>query len=84
MDALLEQLVPRVYGFALRLTGNLHAAEDLTQETFLRACRKAASLQDERRLRVWLFQIAVNLWRDQLRRRRLAPERAGPLDLRRL
>ncbi len=73
--------MPRVFGFALRLTGNRHAAEDLTQETFLRAWRKAGSLRDEQRERVWLFQIAANLWRDQVRRRQLAPERAGPIDV---
>lgn len=80
MNSSLEQLVPRVFGFALRLAGDRHAAEDLAQETFLRACRNRAELRDERRLRVWLFQIAANLWRDQTRRTRLAPERAGPLN----
>lgn len=70
----------RVFGFALRLTGDRHAAEDLSQEAFLRAWRKIGSLRDERREKVWLFQITANLWRDQLRRRRLAPERAGSLE----
>lgn len=80
MNASLEQHVPRVFGFAVRLTGSRHAAEDLTQETFLRAWRHGVGTQDADRTRVFLFQIAANLWRDQLRRKRLAPERAGPLD----
>jgi len=81
VNASLEQHVARVFGFALRLTGDRHAAEDLTQEAMLRACRSWKQLRDERRLRVWLFQIAANLWRDQSRRSGLAPERAGPLDV---
>jgi RNA polymerase sigma-70 factor (ECF subfamily) len=80
VNATLEQHVPRVFGFAVRLTGSRHAAEDLTQETFLRAWRHGVGTRDADRTRVWLFQIAANLWRDQLRRKRLAPERAGPLD----
>lgn len=62
--------VSRVYRFALRLTGDPHRAEDLTQETFLRAWRKRSSLRDPRATRTWLFRIAVNLWRDGLRNRR--------------
>ncbi len=73
--------MPRVFGFALRLTGDRHAAEDLTQEAMLRACRSWKQLRDERRLRVWLFQIAANLWRDQSRRSGLAPEQAGSLNM---
>jgi RNA polymerase sigma-70 factor (ECF subfamily) len=76
---LLEEFVPRVYRFALRLTGDPHAADDLTQETVLRAWRSRAGLRHPRAARVWLFRIAVNLWRDQLRRGRSVVARAGPL-----
>jgi RNA polymerase sigma-70 factor (ECF subfamily) len=76
----LELHTPRVFGFALRLTSDRHLAEDLTQETFFRAWRAGVGGRDADQLRVWLFQIAANAWRDQIRRRRLAPERAGPLD----
>jgi RNA polymerase sigma-70 factor (ECF subfamily) len=76
----LEEWLPRVYRFALRLSNDPHAAEDLTQETFLRAWRQRGRLRDERATRVWLFRIVVNLWRDQLRRGRLPLTRAGPLE----
>jgi RNA polymerase sigma-70 factor (ECF subfamily) len=79
VQALLEQYVSRVFGFALRMTGDRHAAEDLTQETLLRAWRRQKQLRDPGQARVWLFQIAANVWRDQLRRRRLPPEQAGSL-----
>ena len=63
--------VPRVYRFALRLTSDPHQAEDLTQETFLQAWEKKSSLRDQRAIRAWLFRIAVNLWRAQLRQPRM-------------
>ena len=64
----LEEFVPRVYRFALRLTGDRHRAEDLTQETFLRAWRRRRELREPRIARAWLFRIAVNVWRDEVRR----------------
>lgn len=76
---LLEEFVPRVYRFALRLTGDPHAADDLAQETMLRAWRSRGRLRHPQAARVWLFRIAVNLWRDQLRRGRSSVARAGPL-----
>lgn len=59
-----------VYRFALRLArGDVHAAEDLTQETMLRAWRHRERLRDATAARTWLFHIAANAWRDEERRR---------------
>jgi len=71
---LLEEHVPRVWRFALRLTGDRDQAEDLTQETLLRAWRHRRRLRDPSKARVWLFKIAANLWRDQARRARRRSE----------
>jgi RNA polymerase sigma-70 factor (ECF subfamily) len=76
---LLEEYVPRVYRFALRLTCDCHAAEDLTQDTFLRAWPQLDRLREPSAMRVWLFRITANLWSDQLRRRRLAVAMPQPL-----
>lgn len=79
-DDWLEEFGPRVYRFAWRLTGDAVLAEDLTQETILRAWRERASLRDRERTRVWLFRICANLWKDDRRRqrvRRAALERRG-------
>jgi RNA polymerase sigma-70 factor (ECF subfamily) len=64
----LAEHVPNVYRFALRLTGDRHRAEDLTQETFLRAWQRQEQLKEGRAVRFWLFRIAANLWTDELRR----------------
>ena len=53
-----------VYGLALRLTGNRATAEDLAQETFLKAFKAFGSLRDAGRVRPWLFQILSRLVTD--------------------
>lgn len=72
----LEEHLPSVYRFALRLTRNPHEAEDLTQDAFVKAWRRRRQLRKAKSARAWLFQVTVNLWRDRLRSRRRSPERA--------
>ena len=76
----MDEYLPRVYRFALRLTGSRQEAEDLTQETFLQAWRGRGRLRDPARVRVWLFTIAKNLWNDRLRRKRRRPAMVEPLE----
>jgi RNA polymerase sigma-70 factor, ECF subfamily len=58
-----------VYGMGLRLLGTREAAEELTQDVFLTAWRKAARFDPSRgRLSTWLMTIAHNLAVDRLRR----------------
>ena len=64
----LDSFVDPVYRFALTLSRDRHRAEDLTQECFLRAIRSADSIRDANKMRSWLFQILVNVWRDDCRR----------------
>ncbi|MBM4017619.1 MAG: sigma-70 family RNA polymerase sigma factor [Planctomycetes bacterium] len=67
-EALLTVFAPRVYGLLYRLVGRPDVAEDLTQETMLRAYRGLRSYRPEGKFRAWLFRIAVNLARDWIRR----------------
>lgn len=61
----------RLYAFTLRMCGRPTDAEELTQETFIRAWRALNEYTPERRralhVRPWLFQIAVNLVRNHIR-----------------
>jgi RNA polymerase sigma-70 factor (ECF subfamily) len=59
----------RLYGFCVRLTGDIRDAEDLLQETLLRAMRGYVELRDPERAKAWLFAIATNTWRDTARAR---------------
>lgn len=57
--------------FLTRMTrGDSHLADDLAQETFLRAWKNLASFRGEARFATWLFGIAVNEYRATLRRRK--------------
>ena len=69
----LEEHVGTVYRYALRLAGRSDLAEDLTQETLLRAWRGRRNLRDAQLMRVWLLRIATNVWTDQVRRGKLLP-----------
>jgi len=61
----------RLYGFALRLAGNREDAEEIAQDAFVRAYRALATYTPEQtallRLRPWLFQIALNVFRNRVR-----------------
>jgi RNA polymerase sigma-70 factor (ECF subfamily) len=76
MRQLFEDCVPHVYRFAVRLTGDAHRAEDLTQDVLLRAWRSRRDLRDPSAVRGWLLQITVNAWRDELRKQRAVPSHA--------
>lgn len=62
-----------LYRTALRLTHNPEDAEDLVQETYLRALRAAEQFQEGTNLRAWLFKILTNGFINQYRRRARTP-----------
>jgi RNA polymerase sigma-70 factor (ECF subfamily) len=63
-----------LYGYALVLTQNRSDAEDLVQETYVRAIRAMGRLRDDSNVKGWLFTILRNIWLNELRQRRKAPE----------
>jgi len=67
-DALFERWAGRVLRFVERMVKEPGVAEDLVQETFLRVWRARERYQPEARFSTWLFTIAGNLARNELRR----------------
>jgi RNA polymerase sigma-70 factor, ECF subfamily len=63
-----------MYGYAMVLSRNSAEAEDLVQETCLRALRAIDGLRAEGSVKSWLFTILRNIWLNQLRQRRTAPD----------
>lgn len=59
-----------LYGFAMVLTHDQTKAEDLVQETYLKAVRAEARLRPGSNLKGWLFTIMRNIWLNQLRHAR--------------
>ncbi|HUO85701.1 MAG TPA: RNA polymerase sigma factor [Thermoanaerobaculia bacterium] len=58
----------RIYNFAYRFLRNPQAAEDATQEVFVKMIRSAQQFQGDAKLSTWLFSITANLCRDHLRK----------------
>jgi RNA polymerase sigma-70 factor (ECF subfamily) len=56
-----------LYGYCVRLANNRTDAEDLVQDTLLRAMRAYPDLREATRVKSWLFAIATNAWRDLCR-----------------
>ena len=67
---LVERHSRLVFGVAYRITGNESDADDVVQETFLRAYRRLDQFEDRANFGSWLYRIAANCAYDVLRGRR--------------
>src|SRR6476659_2373820 len=77
--AIREQIlaaVPSLRAFAISLSGNVDRADDLVQETLLRALANIHSFQPGTNMPAWLFTILRNLFRSEYRKRRREVEDA--------
>jgi RNA polymerase sigma-70 factor (ECF subfamily) len=70
-DELVRRWERKIHGAIYRVLGSEEEARDIGQETFLRAYRALGGFKRESRFSSWLYQIALNLCRDRLRRRKL-------------
>jgi RNA polymerase sigma-70 factor (ECF subfamily) len=68
--------VPGLRAFAISLCGNVDRADDLVQETLLRAWANLSSFQPGTNMAAWLFTILRNLFRSEYRKRRREVEDA--------
>src|SRR5690242_13249152 len=68
--SLVEKYKDSVFNVAYRMLGNPTEAEDVAQETFVRAYTQLRTYKDTHRFSTWLLSIASHLSIDQLRRRR--------------
>ncbi len=75
---LVETYSGRVYGLLLKQCGDRELAEEMTQETFVRVVTHIDRYHEEGRFEPWLFRIAMNRLRDEMRRRR---RQARPVDM---
>ena len=66
----LEEMRPRLYKVAYSWSHAADVADDLVQDTVIKAIRNANSLRDINKMNSWLFTILANCWRDYLRRQK--------------
>lgn len=69
-EKLYREYFHTVYGFILSMSHDPYIAEELTQETFLKALKKMNSFKDGSNAKAWLCQIAKNLFYDYSRRKK--------------
>ena len=73
-EAEVMPMLPSMYTAALRLTRNPTDAEDLVQETFLRAYRGFAGFEPGTNLRAWLYRILMNTFINAYRKKQREPQ----------
>lgn len=62
-----------LFGYAMNLCRDRSDAEDLVQETYLRAARAANELSPDSNIKSWMFVIMRNAWLNQIRHKRSGP-----------
>ncbi len=87
---LVDRYGTRIVNLAYMMVGDRHAAEDLAQESFIRAYKALGHFQQKAKFSSWLYQIALNLCKDHLKRKSRSAKRvdeeflegvdAGPRD----
>jgi RNA polymerase sigma-70 factor (ECF subfamily) len=69
LPSLLPNMLPRLWAFALRISGDRHDAEDLVQRACLRALERAHQLQPDSAPLSWMFSIIHSTWINELHSR---------------
>lgn len=75
------QYAPQLYSAALRMTHQRADAEDLVQETYLRAYRGFGSFTEGTNLRAWLFRILTNTFINSYRAKQRRPQESDLADV---
>lgn len=65
-----EQIMPQLKSYILRITASVQDTEDIVQDSFLKASDKLESFRGDSSLKTWIFTIASNLAKDNLRARK--------------
>ena len=80
-EALVRAHTPVVYAHALRFFGDATAAEDVTQEVWIKVFRSLGTFDERSRFTTWLYRIVRNACLDQVRAGKRRPQTTDPLDV---
>ena len=69
LPSMLPEMLPRLWAFALRITGDQHDAEDLVQRACVRALERVHQFQPDTVPLSWMFSIVHTTWINELRAR---------------
>lgn len=79
LTAEFERTRAALRSYIVRITANKQDAEDIVQETWIKAQRNIAGFKGESSVKTWLFAIAQNIARDHLRSLKRWPEEVGDI-----
>ena len=68
-NLLVRRWEKNVFNFVLRYMGDREESKDVCQQTFVRTYRKLNRLKEPEKFSTWLYQIAINICRDELKKR---------------
>src|SRR5438270_13459377 len=74
------EYMPSLYSAALRMTRNPADAQDLVQETYLKAYRAFGSFESGTNLRAWLYRILTNTFINTYRAKKRRPDTSTDID----
>lgn len=66
-DELVKLYAKKLYNFAIKLSGNLEMAKDITQDTFVKAYNSIKKIEDENSFDAWIKRILINTWKNYVR-----------------
>lgn len=69
LSSVLPHMLPRLWAFALRISGDRHDAEDLVQRACLRALERSHQLLPDSSPLSWMFSIIQSIWINEIRAR---------------
>ena len=70
VDELVDEYKAPLFAFIMRLVNNHDMAEDLFQEIWIKVIRSVRHFRGDSKLSTWLFQVALNHCRDEMRKKR--------------
>jgi RNA polymerase sigma-70 factor, ECF subfamily len=71
LNLLLSANYPILKGYILKMTADTYIAEDIIQETMLKAILKIGGFKPEAKFSTWLIKISINIYRDYLRKHKI-------------
>ncbi|MFC4559611.1 RNA polymerase sigma factor SigW [Virgibacillus kekensis] len=69
-EDIVEFFQSKIFQHCFRMLGNRHEAEDIAQETFIRAYVNIHTFDERRKFSTWIYRIATNLTIDRIRKRK--------------
>ena len=72
-NVLVNRWQDRIYNFVFKVIGRREDAKDITQKTFIKTYQNLRKLKDSEKFSAWIYQIAMNLCRDEMRKNKRSP-----------